>query len=246
MPILTRDQQERRQQQRGCADDCLCPACCDDDMDAFLTESGHDVQAADNAAIELRQATRGGGRARAGSGNGSGGRPRRQRPPTDRQLEFIANLFEQRQIPTLQLAQVIAAETYDSKFGPKQASDLIDVLKSFPKRELPREGDPWSRPAGQPEDYLEERRMYRHAGRVYRVQRSQTSGRFYALEQLEDGSTQYAKGVVRLLEPKDRLTLDQAKEWGQRTGVCCECGRTLTNPESIELGIGPVCRGAYA
>jgi hypothetical protein len=24
-------------------------------------------------------------------------------------------------------------------------------------------------------------------------------------------------------------------------GICCRCGRPLTNPESIELGIGPVC-----
>ena len=24
-------------------------------------------------------------------------------------------------------------------------------------------------------------------------------------------------------------------------GICCKCGRPLTNPESIELGIGPVC-----
>lgn len=27
------------------------------------------------------------------------------------------------------------------------------------------------------------------------------------------------------------------------TGVCGHCGRPLTDPESIELGLGPVCRG---
>jgi hypothetical protein len=26
-------------------------------------------------------------------------------------------------------------------------------------------------------------------------------------------------------------------------GFCCKCGRTLTTPESIEAGVGPVCRG---
>lgn len=26
-------------------------------------------------------------------------------------------------------------------------------------------------------------------------------------------------------------------------GICSRCGRPLTNPDSIELGIGPVCRG---
>jgi hypothetical protein len=29
-------------------------------------------------------------------------------------------------------------------------------------------------------------------------------------------------------------------------GLCGRCGRTLTDPESIELGIGPVCRGRAA
>lgn len=28
-------------------------------------------------------------------------------------------------------------------------------------------------------------------------------------------------------------------------GVCCRCGRSLTNPESIERGIGPVCSTLY-
>ena len=33
--------------------------------------------------------------------------------------------------------------------------------------------------------------------------------------------------------------------YGQRTGVCACCGRTLTNAESIALGIGPVCRAKW-
>lgn len=32
---------------------------------------------------------------------------------------------------------------------------------------------------------------------------------------------------------------------GKVTGICCCCGRTLTNKLSIELGIGPICRGYY-
>jgi len=30
-----------------------------------------------------------------------------------------------------------------------------------------------------------------------------------------------------------------------RTGMCCICGRTLTHPVSVELGIGPECGGHY-
>ena len=32
---------------------------------------------------------------------------------------------------------------------------------------------------------------------------------------------------------------------GKETGICCCCGRTLTNKLSIELGIGPICRGLW-
>lgn len=33
---------------------------------------------------------------------------------------------------------------------------------------------------------------------------------------------------------------------GKRTGRCCVCGITLTNPESIALGIGPICRSKWS
>jgi len=32
-----------------------------------------------------------------------------------------------------------------------------------------------------------------------------------------------------------------ARLYGKRTGTCCCCGKTLTDPVSIENGIGPVC-----
>lgn len=33
--------------------------------------------------------------------------------------------------------------------------------------------------------------------------------------------------------------------YGKRYGVCSCCGRELSNPESIERGIGPICAGKY-
>lgn len=35
--------------------------------------------------------------------------------------------------------------------------------------------------------------------------------------------------------------LDAAVEYGRATGRCSVCGRTLTDPVSIEAGIGPIC-----
>lgn len=34
-----------------------------------------------------------------------------------------------------------------------------------------------------------------------------------------------------------------AQAYGYETGTCCVCGRDLTNKESVETGIGPVCAG---
>lgn len=31
-------------------------------------------------------------------------------------------------------------------------------------------------------------------------------------------------------------------EYGKRFGVCCVCGRELTNEKSVKDGIGPICR----
>lgn len=43
-----------------------------------------------------------------------------------------------------------------------------------------------------------------------------------------------------------KLTLDEAKAFGHKTGVCINCGRTLTDPVSVENGIGPICAaGGY-
>ena len=37
----------------------------------------------------------------------------------------------------------------------------------------------------------------------------------------------------------------QARLFGQVTGVCCCCGRELTDKHSIEAGIGPICAGNW-
>lgn len=43
-----------------------------------------------------------------------------------------------------------------------------------------------------------------------------------------------------LLEANDNL-LQLAKVYGHETGNCSVCGRTLNDPLSVQMGIGPVC-----
>ena len=49
---------------------------------------------------------------------------------------------------------------------------------------------------------------------------------------------QKAKVVLVAADP-----MAAAQVYGNETGECCVCGRTLTNRESIESGIGPICSG---
>lgn len=91
--------------------------------------------------------------------------------------------------------------------------------------------------------------MYRTAdGIIFKVKHSVGSGRQYAQKLVQDGndwSFEYAPGATRKLQPKERMTLEQAKEFGALYGTCCVCGRTLSNEDSIAAGIGPICAGKF-
>lgn len=78
---------------------------------------------------------------------------------------------------------------------------------------------------------------------VFKVQRSRESGRLYAKKLTAENKWEYVAGAVYNLRPETRVTLDQAKEFGRRTGVCINCGAVLTDPVSVEAGIGPICAG---
>lgn len=47
--------------------------------------------------------------------------------------------------------------------------------------------------------------------------------------------------VRKTLAEFEENPLEAAKRYGKLTGRCCSCGRELTDPASIEAGIGPIC-----
>lgn len=92
--------------------------------------------------------------------------------------------------------------------------------------------------------------MYRHDGDIYKVQRAvHGSGKLYAKKLVvhdtnSESATvnfEYAPGIFKELSADDRLSLEDAREFGALYGTCCVCGRLLTQELSIALGIGPVC-----
>lgn len=59
-------------------------------------------------------------------------------------------------------------------------------------------------------------------------------GRFFGVRECTDD--QEKRVLAFIADPKAA-----AKAYGIETGVCCICNATLTNKESIEAGIGPIC-----
>lgn len=52
--------------------------------------------------------------------------------------------------------------------------------------------------------------------------------------------------VKELIERIEADPLKAAIEHGRATGRCCVCSRRLTNPASVDAGIGPICSGRLA
>jgi hypothetical protein len=104
------------------------------------------------------------------------------------------------------------------------------------------------RPAPAPVGRVEDG-IYRTAdGVIWKVQTSQTSGHPYAKRLHVDepgrpGTFVFTPGAVNRLRPDQRLTLEDAKAFGDLYGMCCVCGRVLTDEKSIAAGIGPICAG---
>jgi hypothetical protein len=79
--------------------------------------------------------------------------------------------------------------------------------------------------------YVTDRASREYLGKV-------TDGRFYGSRACDDPTRERVVAVAS--DPHAA-----AKAYGARTGECSCCGRELTNAESIELGIGPICRDKF-
>jgi len=51
----------------------------------------------------------------------------------------------------------------------------------------------------------------------------------------------FSEDTLNLLEDAKENLLQLAKIYGHETGNCSLCGRTLSDPLSIQMGIGPIC-----
>jgi hypothetical protein len=122
------------------------------------------------------------------------------------------------------------------KISTKTASTMIDRAKASPRRS--------ESTANTPRQEQLADGIYVIGGVFYKVIHAiHGSGRQYA-KKFNDFAQDWemARGALSFIHPDHKLTEEQAKEFGHIYGRCVVCGRTLTDEESISLGIGPVCR----
>lgn len=160
---------------------------------------------------------------------------------TPKQMRYVSSLAAKRQWdPTRPDADLLEGLADGSVLGLEkwQASDLIGYLL----------GQPLTGPAQQREDApkVAEPGYYLREDVVFFVKWNRDRTGTYAKRMVITngrGSWQYAPGAGRSIAAEGliALTVADAARLGHLHGVCVVCGRSLTDPESVARGIGPVC-----
>lgn len=135
-------------------------------------------------------------------------------------------------------ASLLAQFERKGVLSEKQILAVLNGIERDRKRNAEREQATTANP-------VTECGIYRNGDGVFRVKQSK-AGRFYAERFVPNADSKserfcYERGAIYGLTPEHRLTLAQAVELGAQHGVCVVCGAELTDPTSIERGIGPVC-----
>lgn len=159
---------------------------------------------------------------------------------TEKQVDFIENLLDQKAWAIQPAANLLDAYIEGESITRGQASTIIDFLKSCPRRPTP----------------VAERAelgYYVLRGDVFVVVANKTKTGTYAKRMVLDlearrGRWEYAKGFARAFASQGMrpLSPEEAAKLSKQHGCCVLCGRTLTDPASVERGIGPVCRKRVA
>lgn len=171
------------------------------------------------------------------------------KPATENQMSLIYRLMDERNCNKLtpEQAMYLARMTEgDFTITMNAASKIIAGLFELPK----------SNHKSHFNTMLDDG-MYKRGDVIFKVQHAvHGSNRQYAKKLVyfdangyeakaagTDGSWEfiYQQGAINTLSPDDQMSLEEAQEFGRIYGVCCRCGATLTDENSIAAGIGPIC-----
>jgi len=160
-------------------------------------------------------------------------KPNAVRMASQGQKNYIASLNSQIKDPGYRITE---ADINSVTFA--EVNDVLNLLKSIIKAE--REDATNSTPA---KTEVTEG-AYWHGELIARVQRSRTSNNLYVKLETGKGTGkfEYAPGIIRQIKAENMLTAEEMKAYAEVHHHCGDCGRKLTNKDSIAYGIGPICR----
>lgn len=176
-----------------------------------------------------------------------------EKDATEKQLGFIRSLLDERELTEEQLSD--AQEQLEAGIAKAQASEWISRLLEKPKKSKPvKDSSTYSPlpdvPAGR----------YAVTGEdgttdFYKVDRP-TDGRWKGYtfvkllvahggfgDDLDEQRVAFKATRTVLQRVLDAGIRESMERYGKAIGRCGHCGRNLTDNESIERGIGPVCAG---
>lgn len=149
-------------------------------------------------------------------------------PASDAQIKFLRSLLIEKLDAEAGAAAVQWLDTH--KLSKATASAKITEYKAMPTVNHAAQLDEGMYKVG--EDIF----------KVYFTRGDEQRAPQLVTKQLIEGRFEYTgKKPLSFITAEHRMTLDEAKEYGKVTGTCCQCGRLLTNEESIAAGIGPIC-----
>lgn len=153
------------------------------------------------------------------------------KPASEKQIAFATKLIAERVTETTihDLAGITSREI----------SRMIDGLMTAPRKASATVKT--ERPA--PGFYICD-------GQIIKVQENQARTGVYAKLLVPSGTAKrgswiYQPGLIDQLKGAKPATLKLMALYGQGTGTCGICGAELTNAESIERGIGPICASKF-
>jgi hypothetical protein len=180
---------------------------------------------------------------------------------TVKQISFITNLRDERVVDAahLELLQDEKLFTVDEATGCREAivkkveaGQMIEWLLAQPKKlsglkSIAQSYGPTCQTKAQATTKVPAKEgVYLKGELIYKVMLNRAGTKTYARSlTVVNGKPQwdYAPSMVFQLTDADRVTPQVAKAFGDLHHFCLCCGRELTKPASIEMGIGPVCAG---
>lgn len=162
------------------------------------------------------------------------------KPASPKQIDLITRLIGEKDLSSLTPAQREYLATGDftnltGGFGGS-ASRVLDSLFPLPAKEgAPAKAQPGYYTTAQGEVFVV----------VTNKAKTSTYAKRLVFTEAANGSMrpswEYAPGLGRTLAGTEPLTADAAGALGHLHGFCIICCKALTDPKSVQAGIGPVC-----